>query len=192
MADAVNIVVPVKGLGEGKSRLAGALSDDDRRTLIEHLVGRTLRIAATLGPEFSVYVISPDKAVERLARETAARFLRQDGNGLNPALTQAAKIIEPRRTVYLAADLPEVSADDIRVLVEISGIGIAPDERETGTNALSVPRPGSIPFRFGENSFQAHGEEAAKTPHPVTVVRRPGLSFDLDTKDDLSRLEGWP
>ena len=80
---------------------------------------------------------------------------------------------------------------DIDHLLEVPGIGIAPDEAQTGTNAISVPQPGILTFHFGPQSAQLHIQSAEKTGLPVQVLRRPGLAFDLDTKEDLSRIQGW-
>ena len=192
MAERLNIVVPVKGLHDGKSRLSGVLADDERVELNRFLVERTLGLIETVFPNSHRWVVSPDPKIRKIAKWSGTGFVPQAGAGLNEGLAEAAAAVAPVRTVYVAADLPELSAEDIVELAHVPGIAIAPDERASGTNALSLPLPDSIGFGFGPGSLSVHKENAAATGLMVEIVKRPGLQFDLDTKDDLSRLEGWP
>ena len=192
MAERLNIVVPVKGLRAGKSRLSGVLAGDEREELNRFLAMRTLDLIETVFPDSDRWVVSPDPAIRKIARRSGTGFIPQSGAGLNEGLAEAAASVAPVRTVYVAADLPELSAEDIVELAHVPGIAIAPDERASGTNALSLPLPDSIGFGFGPGSLSVHKENAAATGLVVEIVKRPGLLFDLDTKDDLSRLEGWP
>ena len=68
-------------------------------------------------------------------------------------------------------------------------VRIAPDEAETGTNALFVRPPGLLAFEYGETSCRRHLEQARARGARVERVDRPGLRFDLDTPDDLERHE---
>ena len=192
MAERLNIVVPVKGLRDGKSRLSGVLAGDERVELNRFLAMRTLDLIETAFPDSDRWVVSPDPAIRKIARRSGAGFIPQSGAGLNEGLAEAAAAVAPVRTVYVSADLPELSAEDIVELAHVPGIAIAPDERASGTNALSLPLPHSIEFGFGSGSLSVHKENATATGLVVEIVRRPGLLFDLDTKDDLSRVEGWP
>ena len=192
MAERLNIVVPVKGLRDGKSRLSGVLAGDERVELNRFLAKRTLGLIETAFPEADRWVVSPDPAIRKIAEWSNTGFIAQSGTGLNEGLAEAAAAVAPVRTVYIAADLPELSAEDIVELANVPGIAIAPDERASGTNALSFPLPGSIGFGFGPGSLYVHIGNAAATGLAVEIVKRPGLMLDLDTKDDLSRLKGWP
>ena len=192
MADPLNIVVPVKGLHDGKSRLANTLSPDERASLNTFLADRTLACIANTRPDTVRWVVSPDPGVAGLARRHNANFHRQSGTGLNAGLSEISRKLAPTRTLYIAADLPGLAIQDIEWLSGTAGIAIAPDEKGLGTNALSLPAPDTISFRFGAGSFEAHENEASSTAFPVDIATLPGLLFDLDTKDDLSRLEGWP
>ena len=192
MAERLNIVVPVKGLRDGKSRLSGVLAGDERVELNRFLAMRTLDLIETVFPDSDRWVVSPDPAIRKIARRSGAGFIPQSGAGLNEGLAEAAAAVAPVRTVYVSADLPELSAEDIVELANVPGIAIAPDERASGTNALSLPLPSSIGFDFGPGSLSVHVENAAATGLAVEILKRPGLLFDLDTKDDLSRLKGWP
>jgi len=48
---------------------------------------------------------------------------------------------------------------------------------------------GAIPYRYGPDSFVAHHQAAAAAGLALENVRRPGLSFDIDTPDDLEQME---
>ncbi|MGB0632429.1 MAG: 2-phospho-L-lactate guanylyltransferase, partial [Alphaproteobacteria bacterium] len=186
MPDPVQIIVPVKGLTDGKSRLADVLAPDERAALNRYLAERTLRTVRECFPDDMLTVVSPDPEMRTPANEGGAHFVLQSGTGLNAGLAEAASALPPGRTIIVAADLPDLSAADLALLADIRGIGIAPDESGNGTNALSLPTPRAIAFQFGPNSFTAHKTAADATGLPVDIFHRPGLAFDLDTKDNLS------
>ena len=185
---AASIVIPVKGIASGKSRLGDVLSPDERselnRYLAEHVLETANEAVRALDLIVNVYVVSPDPDLAEIAASNSAHYFRQSSVGLNEGLAEAVPLLPRCRTVYLAADLPDLTKDDIRPLLETAA--------QTGTNAISVPRPGTLPFQFGPRSAELHGQSAEKTGLPVQIILRPGLAFDLDTKDDLIRVKGWP
>ena len=66
---------------------------------------------------------------------------------------------------------------------------IAPADARGGTNALLLAPPQVIDPHFGSASFEAHLRAAAEADASVQIVDDPLLGFDLDTPDDLERLE---
>lgn len=180
----------------GKSRLADVLSPDERSALNRRLATLVLETAletASAGAaDIDVFLLSPDNTLADFAASRSARFLHQKTQGLNAGLFEVAPLLPERRTVFLAADLPALTTEDINALVDIAGVGLAPDQRQTGTNALSVPEPGSIPFSFGSDSLKTHTNSAKETGLPVVIIKRPGLAMDLDTNEDLAQIRGWP
>jgi 2-phospho-L-lactate guanylyltransferase len=193
---AASIVIPVKGITSGKSRLGGVLSPDERAELNRYLAVHTLEVAKdaarATGATTNVYLLSPDPAYAEICMSYSVLFLRQSSTGLNAGLTEAAKGLPDCRTVFLVSDLPELATEDIFPLLDVPGIGLAPDEAQTGTNAISVPRPDTLPFHFGPLSAHLHSQSALETGLPFEVIRRAGLAFDLDTQADLLRVKGWP
>jgi 2-phospho-L-lactate guanylyltransferase len=196
MMQHASIVIPVKGLASGKSRLAVMLSSAERlalnRRLVEHVLETALEAARIMGADIAVYLLSPDESIADIASSRSARFIHQTTEGLNAGLFEAVDYLPAHRTVFLAADLPNLTSDDITPLLNAPGIGLAPDRRQIGTNALSVPQPGSLPFSFGPVSMRLHLEAAEQLGLPVQLIQRPGLALDIDTKDDLERINGWP
>ena len=192
MTTLASIVIPIKGLQTGKSRLADVLTEDNRLALNRHLAKHTLSVVSEIVQIAAVYVISPDPLVGKISAEYPVRFMVQKTEGLNAALDEAARQLPNRRTLYLAADLPHVNADDIRILLDTADVSIAADLRGTGTNALCVPGPRTLEFRYGPDSYRAHTDIATSSGYRITAIKRPGLAFDLDTKTDLERMKGWP
>ena len=186
-------IVPVKPLRRGKSRLAGALSDDERTELNRNLLQNTLKILSEIRELEEVLVVSRDPAALTVARNYGARTVREDGQPeLNTALKRAtvvAQVYATRGVLVLPADLPLISRGDVLALIERASdppvIVIAPDRHEKGTNALLISPSGLIEYDFGENSFQRHCERARKAGARLEIVNIPSLALDLDLPEDL-------
>ena len=186
-------IVPVKPLRRGKSRLAGALSEDERAELNRMLLENTLKIFSDLKEVEEVLVISRDPQALTIARNHGARTVREDGQPeLNTALQRAtvvAQVYATRGVLVLPADLPLVSRDDILTLIGRTGeppvVVIAPDRHGTGTNALLISPAGLIEYDFGENSFQRHCQRARDAGARLEIVDLPTLGLDLDLPEDL-------
>jgi 2-phospho-L-lactate guanylyltransferase len=186
-------IVPVKPLRRGKSRLAGALSEDERTELNRNLLQNTLKTLSELKELEEVLVVSRDPAALTIARNYGARTVREDGQPeLNTALKRAtvvAQVYATRGVLVLPADLPLISRGDVLTLIERATdppvIVIAPDRHEKGTNALLISPAGLIEYDFGENSFQRHCERATKAGARLEIVNLPSLGLDLDLPEDL-------
>ena len=186
-------IVPVKPLRRGKSRLAGALSEDERTELNRTLLQHTLKTLSELKELEEVLVISRDPQALTIARNYGARTVREDGQPeLNTALKRAtviAQVYATRGVLVLPADLPLISRIDVLTLIERAGeppvVVIAPDRHEKGTNALLISPSGLIEYDFGENSFQRHCEMVRNAGARLEVVNLPSLGLDLDVPEDL-------
>jgi 2-phospho-L-lactate guanylyltransferase (CobY/MobA/RfbA family) len=66
---------------------------------------------------------------------------------------------------------------------------IAPADARNGTNALLLSPPSIIEPQFGLDSFAAHLRAAAVLDASVQIVDDPLIGFDLDTPDDLDRVD---
>ncbi|MEW5941384.1 MAG: 2-phospho-L-lactate guanylyltransferase [Chloroflexota bacterium] len=186
-------IVPVKPLRRGKSRLAPALTEDERASLNEALLAHTLQTLSELNQLEQVLVVSRDPHALTLARNYGARTVREDGQPhLNTALTRAtvvAKLYATSGVLVLPVDLPLLTRDDILTLLERAVnppvVVIAPDRHEKGTNALLMSPAGLIEYDFGENSFYRHCERAKKAGARLEIVKLPSLGLDLDLPEDL-------
>lgn len=191
-------IVPVKPLRRGKSRLASALSEDERTHLNQHLLEHTLKTLADLKEIEQVLVVSRDPHALTIAREHGARTVREDGSPqLNTALKRAtvvAQVYASRGVLVLPADLPLLTREDILALLAHATdppvVVIAPDRHEKGTNALLISPANLIEYDFGDDSFQRHCERAKKAGARLEIVSLPSLALDLDLPEDLALLNG--
>jgi len=203
---AVHVVVPLRAIETGKSRLGQALDAEEREVLVLGLLARTLDVLSAWPAAQRIYLVTGDQATAELARRARPALTLvsepRDG-GLNAALRAARDAaVEAGATcvLMLPADLPllEVAALD-RLLdgadaAVAAGSGrplvvAAPADARGGTNALLVSPPTLIEPSFGEASLEAHLRAAARADATVQLVIDPALGFDLDTPDDLERLD---
>ena len=188
-------VVPVKDLWGTKSRLKPILDPGARAGLTIYMMGRVVSALMEAGVA-NVCVVSPDRIVLDQARERGAAPLLQESRGLNPALEEGRRwAMDQGASVLLVlpADLPLLGAEDVRAVLRCAGeepsVTIAPDGAHAGTNALLIRPPDALPFAFGPDSYEHHLQAARERGLGVRVCERPHLSFDLDTAEDLARLD---
>lgn len=186
-------IVPVKPLRRGKSRLSGMLTEDERTALNQELLERTLKILSTVKELDQVLVVSRDPHALTIARNHGAKTVQEDGQPhLNTALARAtvmAQVHTIRGILVLPADLPLLTPDDVRALIDRAAkppvVVIAPDRHGKGTNALLMVPAGQIEYDFGVGSFQRHCERVKKSGARLEIVELPSLGLDLDLPEDL-------
>jgi 2-phospho-L-lactate guanylyltransferase len=188
--DAAHVLIPVKRLDDAKSRLAEVLTAEERSALMLELLDVVLAAAveAEVGP---ITVVSR----EPVAPDGVARF---DDRGLawNDALAAAMRevVSEPVAAV-VSADLPRVTAEEIRALVAATpdrGMAIA-RALDGGTNAVSMRPAGAVMTHFGEPlSAAVHAQATAAAGLAARILDFPGLAFDVDTPADLAQLRSVP
>jgi 2-phospho-L-lactate guanylyltransferase len=187
-------IVPVKPLRRGKSRLANVLSQEERTDLNRRLLAHTLDTLTAIPEIEHVLVISRDQGALALARDYGARTVQENGTPhLNTALTRAtilAKNFATRGVLIIPADLPLITAEDVRILLEKAVdppvVIVAPDRRREGTNALLICPAGLIEYDFGPGSFQSHCELARQAGARLEIVELPSLALDMDLPEDLA------
>ncbi len=189
-------IVPVKPLRRGKSRLAPVLSEDDRAELNKRLLKHTIETLKNMNEIADVLVVSRDAEALALARDHHARTLLEDGAPqLNIALeraTQVAKSYKSQAVLVIPADLPDISEEDVRVMINSGGqpptVVIAPDHRNEGTNALYMNPAGVIDYDFGVGSFERHRKRALEAGVNLEICELPSLAHDVDLPEDLEYL----
>jgi len=202
----LHVVVPLRGVDSGKSRLGQALDAEERGVLVLGLLARTLDILAAWPHAQRVYLVTGDIATGELARraQPALTVLAEPRNGgLNAALgmaRDAAVDLGATAVLMLPADLPLLDGAALDRLLDgadaalAAGKGhalvvVAPADARRGTNALLISPPTLIDPQFGDQSLEAHLRAAALADATVQLVIDPALGFDLDTPDDLERLD---
>jgi len=185
------VVIPVKAPDACKTRLAGVLTEDERRALVSSMLQAVVAAAEAARGVDQVMLLGPSRhgLPERL------RLLDDPGGGLGAALASAlaqASAAGVVRLVILPGDLPKLIPSDVEALASLATreIGIAPDRAEAGTNALSLPLPqaADFSFRYGEASCALHFAEAQRLRLPVRLIRTSGLGLDIDAPGDLAAL----
>jgi 2-phospho-L-lactate/phosphoenolpyruvate guanylyltransferase len=139
-----------------------------------------------------VFVVCDDDEVAQWAIVHGAHVSRQDGSGLNGALTGALddlRVADYDHVVIVHADLPH--AHDLAALVTDDTITLVPDRHGDGTNVLSAPLAAHIAPQYGAASFHRHLAAAHASSYRVEVVTSLDLGWDIDTPDDLPTLHGW-
>ncbi|MDQ3492570.1 MAG: 2-phospho-L-lactate guanylyltransferase [Chloroflexota bacterium] len=202
----LHVVVPLRSLASGKARLGGSIDAEERETLLRGMLRRTLAVLDAWPASRAIHLVSTDPGllVETVVDlSTPVRPLLQRHGGLNEALRMGrddAVAAGATAVLMLPADLPYLSIDALDGLLEAAdaalaaGSGgpvlvIAPSDARQGTNALLLSPPDLIEPCFGLDSFEAHLRASARVGAALQVVDDPALGFDVDTPEDLERLE---
>ncbi len=186
-------IVPVKPLRQGKSRLAGVLSQEERADLNRRLLAHTVDTLRKIPEIEQVLVVSRDQAALALARDHGARTVQENGAPhLNVALARAtflAMNYVTRGILIVPADLPLITPEDVHAMLERAKyppvVVVAPDRHRQGTNALLVCPVGLIDYEFGPGSFERHCELARQAGARLEICELPSLALDVDLPEDL-------
>ena len=183
-------IVPMKPLAEGKSRLARALSAEERASISMGMLFRVL--SALKGASIdSIWVVGGDERVGELTRSLGGDWLEELGADLNDTLGKAIMraFDQDGSALYVAGDLPFVKASDIHSFMQASrgagNVTLAPARRDGGTNAMLIPLGVNFQPELGRMSFSKHLAQAARLETSVAIAYSPGLGLDLDLVDDL-------
>ena len=182
------IAIPVKSLGDAKSRLSSLLTPLERGALALAMYEDVLDVTLAVDG-WETWVVSADESVLEIAMGRSAHGIAEEGPSLRSAVQQVEAEAAARQAEALAilhADTPLVTAEALRAALHTLGpVVIAPSADERGTNLLLRRPPGAIASRFGPDSFRRHLETAAERGLPTAVVERDELSFDLDEPGDI-------
>lgn len=186
----LRVLIPLRSPGVGKTRLSPEVSTEDRARLTAAMLADV--VAAVRGAGLDVPTILASGPAAAAAAGALGCPVRLDPPqaGLNAAIEDAAQRLGDRDDVLvLLADLPLLTSDDVATILEVdTPIGLAPTS-DGGTSAL-LRRPGRImTTAFGADSATRHERLADALGLDVTVLTSPGLAADLDTMDDLEKLD---
>jgi 2-phospho-L-lactate guanylyltransferase len=188
------LAVPVKDLVTAKQRLARVLTPPERRALARAMLADVLRAAAGASVD-RVWVVTREPETAALARALGAEPVAEDDNHGHTAAVAAAQAAARRAGARLFAtipgDVPCVTADEIRALVEAvagGGVAFAPSRSGLGTNGAALAPADVMPLRFGEPSFEDHLAAARARGLTPVVLRLRGLALDVDGPADIRAL----
>ena len=186
----ITVIIPMKKLLDGKTRLAGALTPERRAGLVLGMLQRV--ILAIHGSSIGQFwVVGGDERIRNLTINMDGLWFEEMGSSLNDTLSKAfdRAFEHGNSALYVPGDLPFLKPADLHALMTATrrqnNITIAPARRDGGTNGLLVPK--GIPFRpqLGDRSFSKHLALAGELGVSVAMCYSPGLGFDLDIPEDL-------
>lgn len=199
----LHVVVPLRSLEGGKSRLGAALDAEEREELIVGMLRHLLDTIAAWGGAAEVLVVSPDPVLLSIAASAGARTLRQRAGELNDGIRLGIADVSAggaTAVLVLPGDLPLADAAALTRLHDAADaalaagggralVAIVPADARSGTNGLLLSPPDVIEPAFGSDSLRAHLEAAREANASVQLVEDPALGFDLDTPGDVERLD---
>jgi 2-phospho-L-lactate guanylyltransferase len=179
------VVIPFAG-AEGKTRLHS--SSRIRRALAQAMFCDVLAACVVVG---RTRVVTPDEDAASAARESGAETLDDPGEGQGAAVQAGLDGLAPGGILVVNADVPCVVPHDLRALLAATPAGcLALVEALDGTtNALSLPSPAAFAPLYGPSSSDRFREHAASLGVEAVSVVLPNLADDVDTMDDLTRLQ---
>ena len=197
-----SILIPMRSLNEGKTRLSNLLSPNKREKLIKLLFMQLLKKLKTLKDQFplifsDILVITPCEEVEKISKDFHVHILREQNlDGLNSAVNKG--ICWSSENLYdssliLPGDIIDPETEDIKKILEIGkksrdSMVICPST-DFGTNALFLSLPTRFNFKFGPNSFFKHQKEAENISIRSIIAPVDSLKDDLDTGKDLEKFK---
>ncbi|MFN8522532.1 MAG: 2-phospho-L-lactate guanylyltransferase [Chloroflexota bacterium] len=191
-------VIPFRGDGDPKRRLAAVLDRAGRVALAEAMLRDVVRAVRSSPSVERTLVVSRavrpawlTDAVEWLVETTVAPS-RPTDDDLNGALASVQAALGAGRSLLVVpADVPLLQAADIeRVLdaLEERTAVIVPDDAGDGTNCVAFSPADLMGFRFGPGSFTRHLSDARSVGATVVSLEIGGFGLDVDRPDDLAAL----
>jgi 2-phospho-L-lactate/phosphoenolpyruvate guanylyltransferase len=179
------VVIPFAGV-EGKTRLHS--SARIRRALAHAMFCDVLAACVLTG---ETRVVTPDEEAANAARDAGAQAVDDPGGGQGAAVQAGLEGLELGGILVVNADVPCVVPHDLRSLLAATPAGcLALVEALDGTtNALSLPFADVFAPLYGPSSSDRFREHAASLGVEVVSVALPNLAEDVDTMDDLTRLQ---
>jgi 2-phospho-L-lactate guanylyltransferase len=190
-------LIPVKDLNSSKSRLAHALPDHGRQSLMSALLADLLDILQASRDVSAIAVITRCPQAAQLARAHGADVLSLvEDTSLNSGVTAAVGIVTARganEVMILHGDLPLAEPEDIDSVIRqhresTATVTLVPDNQQNGTNALLLTPPVAMAFCYGAHSYRQHLAQCLAQHMAVQTVNNEHLGCDLDIWQDFDPL----
>ena len=183
------IVVPVKELGNAKTRLSARAATVRQELALAFSLDVVTACLASPRVQ-AVFVVTPDEAVSAAVRALGANIVSQKSDeNLNESLihghTAAAAAFPHRRIGLLAADLPALRTHEVDLALAESEQWdrcFVADVAGTGTTFVAVAPGISLQPRFGPRSRAAHARAGFIE---LTTPELTRMRCDVDTEVDL-------
>lgn len=189
-------ILPVKRFGAAKTRLASAVPGPERADLAAAML---IDVLAALGRaeriERVLLVSGEPRAIEAAGARPGIEVIDDPDDrghshaarlGVGAALAAGAEC-----AALLPGDCPLLSPAELDEVLRSLGrgsVGVIPDRHGSGTNGLLLVPADAIAPAFGPGSRERHLGLARAAGVEARLVEIPSLALDLDTADDLDRL----
>ena len=197
MSHGIWCVIPIKDLVNAKTRLAPALTPEERQGLFQAMAEDVLAAAANAVGLAGTLVLTNDHSASELAKRYGARVDGEPENiGHSEAVERAARLLKEEGAegvLTLPADVPLVTPSEIDLMIAQHpkarpAMSIAPDHARRGSNCLVLTPGDLISLHFGHVSFEPHLAEASKAGVVPNIIEDLiGIAIDVDTPEDLAR-----
>lgn len=183
------LIVPIKPVASGKSRLAASGGGPALATAI---AVDTVAAAAACAAVDAVFVVTADRAFDAVlgGLDRVYRVAEPAPRGISAAVTTGLAVVGPApRVAVLLGDLPALDPAELAAaLAAARGLDRAfvADAEGTGTTMVTADRA-SLYSAFGPDSAAAH---RAAGLVELEVPASSGLRLDLDTPERLDALLG--
>jgi 2-phospho-L-lactate guanylyltransferase len=193
-------VLPAKNFDDAKQRLAGKLDAGERRDLFAAMFEDVLETLCSVDALDGVLVVTRDATAAEIAGRHGAHVLQEDANrGQTSAVEAAAAWLRDKGAegmIALPGDVPLATTAEIEQVLAAHRLApamtIVPARDGRGSNCIACSPPDLIAFRFGNDSFHPHLDEAAAHGVTPVILKLPGIGLDIDRPDDLAALIDAP
>lgn len=186
------VVIPVKGTGRGKSRIA--VPAELRRRLALAMALDTVEAAAGARSVGRVLAVVEDPGDARaMCAVHGVLAHRTQRTGLNPAILDGLQVVAdrwPGPVAVLPGDLPGLTPDDLDEALELCAahaFAVVPDRQGVGTTLLAARHPALLVPSYGPDSFARHRAAGAA---PIELPDQSPIRRDVDVVGDLAGLRG--
>jgi 2-phospho-L-lactate guanylyltransferase len=179
------IVIPFAG-SEGKTRLHH--SRRVRRALARAMLQDVVAACVAVG---QTRVVTPDEEGAVAAADAGAEAVADPGGGQGAAVQAGLRGAPPDGILVVNADVPCVVPYDLRSLLATTPAGCLGlvEALDGTTNALSLPSADAFAPLYGPSSADRFRAHAASLGVEAVSVALPNLADDVDTMEDLTRLQ---
>ncbi len=189
----VYAVVVARAGDHAKSRLSGTLGPAERSHLVLDMLRDVLAVCAASPDVHGVIAVADAAAATAIKSGVLVQDPGTDMNAAALAGIQAACQRGARTVIVLPADIPRVTTDDLRRLLEAAGdysraVVLGASHDGEGTNALLLRPPNAIVPSFGPPSLDRHARLAEAAGCHTVILSHLGLALDIDTPADLALL----
>jgi 2-phospho-L-lactate guanylyltransferase len=189
------VVVLIKDFDSAKERLRPALGHKSRRALARR--NAQLAVNAAAAGDHVLAVTGSDEVADMAAAWGASVLLEPLEEGQNTAAERGiarALAAGAEAVLLLSSDLPLVTADAVRQLLQAAGrlkapvVVAVPAVGRGGTNALYLRPADVIGMHFGDESLAKFQDDAEARGVKFVIHRSKAIALDLDEPSDLELL----